>query len=120
MKKIAVLLLVFGLALTACKKKKDPVPENPFGVQYSIVCTDCAVLYYYDEIGNDTMEFHKDSNWKYGFTGKKGQRLFLFAYNTSETPQDVTATILLNDTILERKTTYCPVNGSVLCADTIP
>lgn len=118
-KKTALLIFVFTLVLSACKKEKNVSTVRQYKVKYTIGCTDCTVIYYYDENENDTTEYHKNSSWSYTFNGKPGQQLILFAYNTSNTPQGVTTTILLNDTVLASQTTYCPINGSAFCADTI-
>ncbi len=118
-KKTALLFFVLALVLSACKKEKNP-PVKQYKVKYTLGCTDCTIIYYYDENGNDTTEYHKNSNWSYTFNGKPGQQLILFAYNTSGAAQTVSTAISLNDTLLATQTGYCPINGSSFCSDTIP
>lgn len=126
MKKILLLLLVFSLSLSACKKETEtsttnintnPAPKT-YKVKYTMVCTDCEVVYVSDTLGTQSTAFHQNSTWSYTFNAKKNQELLFLAYNQSSNIQAVTATILLNDTVLSTQTTYCPFNGVAFCADT--
>jgi len=116
MKKTFLLLIVLAFVFSSCKKENT---AKSFKVKYTIGCTDCWVAYTSDQAGTQSNAYHQNSTWTYSFDGKEGQELLLLAYNTSSGHQAVTATILVNDAVLETRTTYCPVNGVALCADTI-
>ncbi len=115
MKNIILLLAFITIALSSCKKEN----EQTYNVEYSIGCTDCEVIYISDQNGTQSTEFNKNSSWKYSFNAKKNQEVLLLAYNTSSAPQGVTATIKLNNEILETRTTYCPISGVSFCVDTV-
>ncbi len=115
MKKAFLLLAVIALAFSSCKKESEQI----YSVEYTIGCTDCQVIYVSDQSGTQTSEYHQNSSWKYSFNAKKNQEVLLLAYNTSSAPQGVTATIKLNDAVLQTRTTFCPVSGVSFCADTI-
>lgn len=119
MKKFLVLLFAVISVLTSCKKDINDVTQKPDKITYRMVCTDCQVIYVSDTIGTQSSEFHKNSDWSYTFYGKKNQELLFLAYNTSGSPQAVTATILQNDTVLSTQTRFCPVSSYAFCADTI-
>lgn len=115
MKKLLLLLTVSALTISSCKKENS----QAYKVEYSIACTDCEVIYVSDQAGTQATEFHQNSSWKYSFNAKKGQQVLLLAYNTSSTPQGVTATIKLNGNTLQTQTNYCPVSGDAFVVDTI-
>ncbi len=115
MKQIFILVSIITFALSACKKESEQI----YKVDYSIGCTDCEVIYVSDQSGTQSTKFHQNSTWTYSFNAKKNQEVLLLAYNTSSAPQGVTATIKLNDIILETRTTYCPVSGVSFCTDTV-
>ena len=115
MKKSLLMLTVTLLAFSSCKKESEQV----YKIEYSIGCTDCEVIYVSGQAGTQATEFNQNSSWTYSFNAKKNQEVLLLAYNTSSTPQGVTATIKLNDAILETRTTYCPISGVSFCVDTI-
>jgi hypothetical protein len=115
MKKFTLLFAALTLLLSACKKESEQV----YKVSYSIGCTDCMVVYVSDQNGTQTTVEHQNSSWTYSFNAKKNQEVLLLAYNTASAPQGVTATINLNDEILETRTTYCAVSGVSFCADTV-
>lgn len=119
MKNVFVLIIAAISVLASCKKDTIHSEQKHYKVTYKIVCTDCQVIYVSDTIGTQSSEFNKNSNWSYTFNGKKDQELLFLAYNTSSAAQGVTATILLNDTVLATQTNYCPVSGYAFCADTI-
>lgn len=127
MKKISLLLFAFALSFSACKKETETNTTNTntnqapktYKVKYTMVCTDCEVIYVSDTLGTQSTAFHQNSTWSYTFNAKKNQELLFLAYNQSSTIQGVTATILLNDTVLSTQTTYCPFNGAAFCADTV-
>lgn len=113
------LLLVFIatlLLLNACKKE---AATNPYTIRYTVNCTNCDVFYTKDQTGAQGSEFNKNSSWTYSFEAKKNQEVLLLAYNKSSSPEAITATILLNDEVLETRTTYCPISGYAFCVDTI-
>jgi hypothetical protein len=115
MKKLPLLLAAFTMLLSSCKKESEEV----YKITYSIGCTDCMVAYVADQAGNQSSAFHQNSSWSYSFNAKKNQEVLLMAYNTSSAPQGVTATIMLNDELLETRTTYCAISGVSFCADTV-
>jgi hypothetical protein len=119
MKKYTLCLFTLALFFSACKKESGPDNNQNYRVKYNIGCTDCTVIYYYDEFGNDTAVYHKNSSWSYTFDGKKGQSLILFATNTSNTPQGITVTISVNDSVTETETRYCAISGDAFVNDTI-
>ena len=86
MKKILLLLLVFSLSLSACKKETEtsttnintnPAPKT-YKVKYTMVCTDCEVVYVSDTLGTQSTAFHQNSTWSYTFNAKKNQELLFF------------------------------------------
>jgi hypothetical protein len=113
----ALLLIALGLTslCSSCKKEDSKV----YKVTYSIGCTDCMVVYVSNTEGLQKTEYHQNSSWTYSFNGKPGQQLLLLAYNTSPAPQGVNAKIAINDVVTKDRTTYCPINGSSFCVDTI-
>jgi hypothetical protein len=115
MKKLFPLLLILAFLASSCKKEGATV----YNVSYTIGCTDCEVIYVSDQAGTQSTEYHKNSSWTYSFAGTKNQQLLLLAYNTASAPQGVTATISMNNAVLSTQTTYCPVNGTAFCVDTI-
>lgn len=115
MKKAFTLLFAGALFFSSCKKENSQV----YKITYSIGCTDCMVAYTSDQQGNQSSEYHKSTGWTYTFNAKKDQEVLLMAYNTSSNPQGVTATIELNDEILQTRTTYCAISGVSFCADTV-
>ena len=119
MKKIFVLLVVITVAISSCKKENTNPAQEIFKVKYTMVCTDCEVVYVSDTSGTQSTAYHQNNSWSYTFNAKKDQQLLFLAYNQSATPQGVTATILLNDSVLTTQTTYCPFNGSAFCVDTV-
>lgn len=125
MKKILLVLFAFSIFLFGCKKETTSTNTNnntipkTFKVKYTIGCTDCEVIYVSDTLGTQSTAFHQNSSWTYSFNAKKNQELLFLAYNTSSTPQGVTATIFLNDSILETRTNYCPISGYSFCVDTV-
>ena len=114
MKKFTLLFASLTLLLSACKKEDEQV----YKISYTIGCTDCSVFYTSDQAGTQFQEYNQNSSWTYSFNAKKNQEVMLMAYNTSSAPQGVTATIKLNDEILETRTTYCPISGYSFCVDT--
>lgn len=108
-------LLVLVTFFASCKKEK----EETYKISYSIGCTDCMVAYVADQAGNQSTAYHQNSSWSYSFNAQKNQEVLLLAYNTSSAPQGVTATIMLNDELLETRTTYCAISGVSFCADTV-
>lgn len=112
-----LLLFIFGLTclFSSCKKEDN----KTYKVTYRIGCTDCMVVYVSDTEGLQKTEYHQNSSWTYSFNGKPGQQLLLLAYNTSSAPQGVNAKILVNEVVTKDRTTYCPINGSSFCVDTI-
>lgn len=111
-------ILLFSVMLTllsSCQKQSEQI----YKIDYSIVCSDCMVVYTADQSGAQQTENHKSTGWTYGFNAQKGQEIIMLAYNTSSVPQGVTATIKLNGEILESRTTYCPISGVSFCVDTI-
>ncbi len=125
MKNLSLLLFVFALLFSACKKETETTLTNTnpssktYKVKYTIGCTDCEVIYVSDTLGTQSTAFHQNSTWTYSFNAKKNQELLFLAYNTSTAPQGVTATIFLNDTILVTRTNYCPISGYSFCVDTV-
>ncbi len=117
MKKALLLLSIIAFAFSACKKE-DAAPKV-YKVTYNIGCTDCMVAYVKDTEGNQASEYHQATGWSYSFDAKEGQEVLLMAYNTSDHPQGVTATIKLNDSILETRTSYCAISGVSFVVDTI-
>ena len=117
MKKALLLLTVIASAFSACKKEE--AAPKPYKVTYNIGCTDCMVAYIKDSEGNQESEYHKATGWTYSFESKPGQEVLLMAYNTSDHPQGVTATIKLNDSILVTETNYCAISGVSFVVDTI-
>ncbi len=115
MNKYLLLVSVIITLLPSCKKASDSIHK----IEYSIGCTDCMVAYTADQQGNQLSEYHKSTGWTYNFNAKQHQEILLMAYNTSSSPQGVTATIKLNGEILESRTTYCPISGVSFCVDTI-
>lgn len=118
MKKIVLFLAIIIIAISSCKKENPNPAQKIFKVKYTMVCTDCEVIYVSDTLGTQSTAYHQNSSWSYTFNAKENQQLLFLAYNQSANPQGVTATILLNDSILATQTTYCPFNGSAFCADT--
>ena len=126
MKKLFLLFTIIAVGVSSCKKESLNPSGNPTGttqkiykVKYTMVCTDCEVIYVSDTLGTQSIEYHQNSSWSYTFNAKKNQELLFLAYNQSSNIQGVTATILLNDSVLATQTTYCPFNGSAFCADTV-
>lgn len=117
-KALPLFIVMFALVFSACKKSENTNPQV-YKVKYSIACSDCEVIYYKDTEENDTAEYHKNNSWTYTFNAKKGQTVLLFAYNTSDHPQGVTATIELNDSVLTTQTNYCAISGDAFVVDTI-
>lgn len=115
MKKITILFAAFTFLLSSCKKED----AQAYKITYTIGCTDCSVFYTTDQTGAQGQQYHQNSNWTYSFNAKMNQEVMLMAYNTSSAPQGVTATIMLNDEILETRTHYCPVAGYAFCVDTV-
>lgn len=111
-------ILIFN---TGCKKeelKEEVTTEQSKKLRYEIDCPDCYVVYYsYDEeqvsLTGKSTGWYKDLDVKTGFVG------LIIAQNQSGTPAAVTATIKLNDEIIQSKTSYCPVTGTVFVTDTI-
>jgi hypothetical protein len=104
----------------SCKKDSDNNNNVPlYKISYNIGCTDCEVIYVSDSLGNQSTEYHQNSSWSYSFHGKKNQEVLMLAYNTSDHAQGVTATIMLNDTVLKSRTTYCAISGISFVVDTI-
>ena len=81
--------------------------------------TDCEVIFVSNQTGTQTTELHQNSSWSYSFNAKRNQEVILLAYNTSSYPQGVTATIKLNDAVLQTQTYYCQISGLSFCADTV-
>lgn len=120
MKKISILFLLIAFAFSSCTKVcKDCPAILTYKVKYTMVCTDCEVVYVSDTSGTQTTEYHKNSSWSYTFNGKKNQQLLFLAYNTSSVMQGVTATISVNDSVVATQTNYCPVSGNAFVVDTI-
>jgi hypothetical protein len=124
MKRIIISVLALLFILISCKKKNNDdttpvVPKKTYKITYEIGCTDCEVVYYRDSLEVQSTELHQNSTWTYTFYGKKGQTALLFAYNTSNNPQGVTATIKVNEVITTTQTNYCPISGYAFVADTI-
>lgn len=115
MKTVFLFLSILLFTVSSCKKENGQV----YKIDYSIGCSDCEVIYVSNQTGTQTTEYHQNSNWKYSFNAKKNQEVILLAYNTAGNPQGVTATIKLNDEILQTQTTYCPISGVSFCVDTI-
>ena len=115
MKKIYILALLLGFGISSCTKPSEQI----YSVEYNIGCSDCTVVYVSDQSGTQTSEYHKTSSWKFSFNAKKGQEVLLMAYNTSSAPQGVTATMKLNNQVLQTRTTYCPISGISFVVDTI-
>jgi hypothetical protein len=116
-----LLLLLLSAILNACKKseKENEVKPTEYNVQYNIGCSDCMVAYVADTAENQQTEQHQNSNWTYSFKAKKNQQVLLLAYNTSSSPQGVYVKITLNDSILQERTTYCPISGVSFVVDTL-
>jgi hypothetical protein len=119
MKSLIVFLSILLLLIVGCKKDNNNHQPVLWKVTYNIGCTDCQVVYYKDSLENQQSENNQNSSWSYTFYGKKNQTTLLLAYNTSDHPQGVTATIMLNDTILESRTTYCAISGVSFVVDTL-
>lgn len=119
MKKNVFLFFILTISLYACKKKTTDTPLDPYRVKYTIGCSDCTVRFYSDKDGHDTVFYHQNSSWSYSTSGKPGQNLFLWVYNTSQAAETLTATIYLADTVLATASASRDVNGSVFCSDTI-
>lgn len=115
MEKILLLSFALPMLLSSCKKVSDKI----YKIEYGIGCTDCMVAYTSDQQGTQSSAYHKSTGWTFTFNAKEGQEVLLMAYNTSSAPQGVTATIKLNDEILETRTTYCPISGVSFCVDTV-
>ncbi|MFN8285243.1 MAG: hypothetical protein U0V74_00745 [Chitinophagales bacterium] len=113
-------LLVFAVALFAFSScKKEEAKPKVYKVTYNIGCSDCMVAYVKDTNGGQASEYHQATGWSYSFDAKLGQEVLLMAYNTSDHPQGVTATIKLNDSILVTQTNYCAISGTSFVVDTI-
>lgn len=120
MKKISILLLFIAFALSSCTKVCKDCPDiKIYKVKYTMVCSDCEVVYVSDTEGTQTTEYHRSTGWSYTFNGKKNQQLLFLAYNTSSVMQGVTATISVNDSVVVTQTNYCPVSGDAFVVDTI-
>ena len=124
MKILPTLIFASVLLISSCKKENtNPSTNlNPpliYKVKYMMSCTDCQVIYISDTLGTQATKYHQNSSWSYSFNAKKNQQLLFLAYNQSSNAQAVTATILLNDSVLTTRTTYCPFNGSAFCVDTV-
>ncbi len=107
------LLLVssFIIFFSSCAKESHTL-------RYEIGCTDCMVVYV-DENGDQQSVYHVNSNWVKEIEVESGIFL-LMAYNTSGTPEAVTARMKLDGEIWQERTTYCPISGVVLITDTLP
>ena len=108
--------LIFFLAallLTSCKKSQE---ANKL-VTYRINCTDCFVAW--EENGEQFSAQHMNSSWSRTYRGQPGSVVLLSAMNTSNMPQGVGATILLNGDTLMHRTNYCPISGVVFVIDTL-
>ena len=119
-----LLLALFLLAFSSCKKDSDdpeptptptPVPQQ---VTYRIICSDCQVFYYKAGMVQAN-EYHVNSSWSYSFDGVKGDVVMLMAYNTSNAPQGVNATILVDNDTLCSQTNFCPISGYSFVTDTL-
>jgi hypothetical protein len=125
MKNILLIFLALSFIFISCKKdnKDEKTSHNStkktYKVSYEIGCTDCEVIYYKDSLEAQASEYHKNSTWSYNFYARKGQAVVLLAYNTSGTPQGVTATIKVNDIITQTQTNYCPISGDAFVVDSI-
>ena len=118
---IILAVTISGLVISGCKKKDEEelsVPPIPRHVTYRIICSDCSVFYYKAEMVQGT-EYNQNSTWSYSFDGVKGDVVQLVAYNTSGTPQAVSATIMLNNDTLVSRTNYCPISGYSFIRDTL-
>ncbi|MDZ4847103.1 MAG: hypothetical protein SH857_16340 [Chitinophagales bacterium] len=114
MSRIISFCLLYSALFLSCNK----TPEVGRTVEYSIACADCEVIYNISG-GQQATEHHKNSDWTFSFSGKSGEIVLLFAYNTSTTPQGVTARIRLNDEILKEETRYCAISGYSFVVDTL-
>jgi hypothetical protein len=118
MKNLILLLGIITVAISSCKKENANPALKIYKVKYTMICTDCQVIYVSDTLGTQSSAYHQNSSWSYTFNAKENQQLLFLAYNQSANPQAVTATISLNDSVLSTQTTYCPFNGSAFCVDT--
>jgi len=123
MKNLLIAFTLVAVCVASCKKEDDDSDNQQqeilYKVKYNIGCTDCQVIYVSDSLGTQTTEYNKNSSWTYSFYGKKNQEILMLAYNTSSAPQGVNARITVNDSILQDRTTYCPINGMSFVVDTI-
>lgn len=108
--------IFFGICLAllnSCDRE-----ESSKRVEYNIGCSDCEVIYTVSG-GQQITEYNRNSDWKFSFSGKSGDVLLLFAYNTGSVSAGVTARISLNGEILKEQTRYCPISGYSFVADTL-
>lgn len=117
--RILLFCCAIALAMAGCKKETDTIIAKTYKVKYSIGCTDCMVVYVSDTAGTQQTAYNQNSSWSYTFNGKLNQELLLLAYNTSNTPQGINVKIVLNDSVLTDRTTYCAISGVSFAADTI-
>jgi len=109
------LIFAMGYLFSSCKKEST---QQPLRVEYSINCADCFVVCY-DENGNEKSWYNQNDSFSYGFNGEKGDVLLLVAHNTSSGPAAVTGRIKVNGANRKERTSYCPINGTVIVTDTL-
>lgn len=110
---------------TSCKKEElnenmneQNTVEQEKTLRYEIECPDCFVVYYAEDeeqisSTGESTGWYAELDVKAGFVG------LVAAQNQSGSPAAVTATMKLDGEIINTKTTYCPVSGTVLVTDTI-
>lgn len=118
-------ILVFS---SSCKKddlaedmneqNEQTAVEQEKTLRYEIECPNCYVVYYAEDeeqisSPGECTGWFVELDVQTGFVG------FLVAQNQSGSPAAVTTTMKLNGEILQTKTTYCPVSGTVFVTDTI-
>lgn len=116
------------LFTTSCKKEdvnenmneqnEQTAVEQEKTLRYEIECPDCYVVYYAEDeeqisSPGESTGWYVELDVKSGFVG------LLVAKNQSESPAAVTATMKLDGEVIQSKTTYCPISGTVLVTDTI-
>lgn len=117
-KKYIPVLLMISLWMFSCAGGDDAASTTT--VKYTVSCSDCTVMYTSDSSGTYSTLYHQTAGWTHSFEAKPGQPLMFYAYNTSGSPEFLSASLYHNGVLHETDESYCPVSGYVFIMDTIP